>query len=81
MARLIRKPIRYEQHALIRVNQRGITEAQVESAIKDPHERRPAKRAGAWRITHKLNAVEAIVVIVEEEPELIRVVTCWMTHA
>jgi hypothetical protein len=63
------------------MKQRGITELQVENAFRDPHSRAPADRPGAMRITHKLNTVEAIVVIAEETPKFIRIVSTWIEHA
>jgi len=78
MGRRITKPIRYEQHALLRMAQRFVRTNQVEAAIADPHERRAAKRPGAIRIVHRMNASATLNVIIEETATFIRVVTVWV---
>ena len=78
MTRRINKPIRYEKHALQRMLQRGITQQQIERALSDPHSRSPAKRPGATKIRHLMNARETLTVIIEETPSFIRVVSAWV---
>lgn len=81
MVRLITKPIRFEKHALRRVEQRDISEAHVRTAIGCPFSRAPAKRPGAIKITYQLNGTEILTVVIEETKEFIRVVTAWVNHA
>lgn len=80
MARLISKPFRYEDHALHRMKERGITRLEVDQVIAAPDYRRPAKRPGAMRIGRTLNARESLEVIVEETPDFIRIVSVWKTY-
>jgi hypothetical protein len=72
------KPIWFEAHALQRMNQRGISRQQVESAVRNPDVQRPARRPGAIRLERRLSSSRRINVIVEEEKTFIRVVTVWI---
>ena len=71
------KPIRYEVHARRRMAQRGIDEDQVVQTTKNPDQRGPARRSGAEKLTKKFSKTRRLIVIVEEEPTCIWVVTAY----
>lgn len=73
----MRKPIRYETHALHRMEERGVSEAEVESVLERPQVRRPARREGAFRFERAISKRRRVVVIAEETKNFWRVVSAW----
>ena len=71
------KPIRYEQHAKNRMRQRGISEDQVSRTVRAPDRRGKARREGAERLVKKLSKSRSIIVIAEEAPKFIRIVSVY----
>jgi hypothetical protein len=69
--------VRYEVHALRRMEQRGITRSQVNQVLRHPQKTRPAQRPGAKRLEAKLRGNRWLTVIVEETDEFCRVVTAF----
>ena len=71
------KPIFFERHAQRRMAQRGIKENEVFETIRRPHKTGPAERENAKRVEHSFATNRRIVVIIEEGPSFIRVVSTW----
>ena len=73
------KPIRYEVHALRRMNQRGISREQVAEVVRKPQANRPAKRVGARRLESRFSARRRLAVIVENQSDHIGIISAfWM---
>jgi len=76
----IAKPVVFEQHALDRMVQRGVSQEQVELAVEEPDVARPTKTA-RWRrrLEKRVSRKRRLVVIVEERPAAVHIVTVfWM---
>ena len=71
------KPIRYHVHAKRRMRRRGISEIQVERAIREPDVVRPARRQGAQRFEKRLSKRRRLTVIAEVEKRETWVITAW----
>ena len=73
------KPIRFDVHALRRMNQRGISREQVVEVVRKPQANRPAKRPDAKRLEARFSARKRLAVIVEDETDCIYVISAfWM---
>ena len=71
--------VRYEVHALRRMQQRGISKEQVAQVLRRPQANRSARREGAKRLERRLSAKRRLAVIVEETDRFIRIVSAfWM---
>jgi len=71
------KTIRYQTHAIRRLNQRGISYEQIEQTIKSADAVRKAKRKGTKRFEKKLSKRTRITVIAEEHASEIWVISVW----
>ncbi len=71
------KPLRYETHALKRMQDRGVSREQVTKTVRRPSTNRLARREGAKRLERKLSKRKRLAVIVEEEKDFIRVVSAF----
>ncbi len=71
------KPLRYEKHALKRMQERGVSRDQVKRTVHRPLANRPARRDGARRLEQKMSARKRLAVIVEEDKGFFRVVSAF----
>ena len=71
------KVIRYQAHAMRRMQKRGITQGQVEQTIRKPDRKGPAKRPGATRFERKASKRRKTIVIAEEHDTSFWVITAW----
>lgn len=69
------KIIRYQEHALARMSERGISKEQVEQTIWFHDSKRNAKVPGATRFEQKLSPRRRMVVIAKESEREFRVIT------
>lgn len=60
------KTIRYQDHALARMEERGISKEQVEKTIRLHDRIRPARRPGAKRFEKKFSPKTTVKVIADE---------------
>jgi hypothetical protein len=75
----IDKRIRYQDHALQRLVERGISRDQVSQTLRRPDTEREANRPGARRFEKSISKRIRIVVIAEETTHEFVVITAW-TH-
>lgn len=74
-----RKPLQFEAHALLRMQGRGISEDQIERAVRSPDVSRPARREGCRRLEKRFSRRRRLAVIVEPTRGFIRVISAfWM---
>ena len=69
------KLIQYEEHALRRMQERGISREQIERTVRSPERARAARREGATRFEKRLSKRKRLNVIADVEVSVIRVVT------
>jgi hypothetical protein len=73
------KPIHFDDHAIQRMQQRGVSRDQVLKAVRDPHRSRTPKRAGARRFERKFSSKRRLAVIADETSSQIIVISVfWM---
>ena len=73
------KRIRYGEHALQRLLERGVSRDQVSQTLRQPDAERKAKRKGAKRFEKSISKRMRIVVIAEETASEFMVISAW-TH-
>jgi len=71
------KPIEFTQHAQERMASRGITPGQVEFSVRHPTTIEAGKSAFTQRYTRDFPPNRQLVVILEELPDVIRIVTTF----
>jgi hypothetical protein len=59
------------------MQRRGISEEQVESAIRDPDATRPAHKKRRRRFEKRISAKRRLAVVVEDAPDRFIVVAVW----
>jgi arginine repressor len=74
----IEKRIRYQEHALQRLAERGISKDQVSRTLREPDAVRTAKRMGARRFEKAMSKRNRLVVIAEETANEFMVISTWM---
>jgi hypothetical protein len=62
------KRIRYHDHALTRMSQRGVSSDQVAQTLRKPDTERPAKNQNAKRFEKTFSKTKRLSVIAEEKP-------------
>ena len=67
--------VRYEVHALRRMEQRGISREAVNQVLRRPQKVGPARRPGAKRFEGRISATKWLIVVVEDTEEFRRVIT------
>ena len=77
MATRKRKYLRFETHAVKRMQKRGISQEQVEDVVKNPDKAGSAKRKGSRRLEKQMSRRRRLAVILEETDEFYRIVTAW----
>ena len=77
--RRIPKQIRYDEHALRRMRERGVSREQVERTIDRPHATRPARRPRSTRFEFAFSSRRRLAVIAEEfKTEIWIISVFWM---
>ena len=71
------KPLRYEIHALERMQDRGVSREQVTKTVRHPSTNRVTRRKGAKRLERQLSPRKRLAVIVEEEKGFIRIISVF----
>ena len=71
------KAIRYLDHALTRMQERGISKQHVEKAVRAPDQVREAKNKGARRFEKKISSRRRIAVIAGESDREFEVITAF----
>ncbi len=71
------KPLRYEIHALERMQDRGVSRDQVAKTVHHPSTNRAARRKGTKRLERQLSPRKRLAVIAEEEKDFIRIVSVF----
>ena len=79
MAKKDEREVRYEPHALRRMEQRGITKAQVEQTVAHPHRQEAAQqyRRRVERDFFSGNLKTTVVLIVEDDTHFVRIISVW----
>lgn len=71
------KPLRFSDHARLRMGQRGVSERDVEQAVRRASKVRPARRPDAKRFELQVSKSRRIVVIAAERPRWFWIVSVW----
>ena len=71
------KEIRFDTHALRRMQQRAVSRDQIEACVTKPDLMRPARSVGARRFEKQLSRKKRLAVVIEEHDAYIRVITAW----
>lgn len=74
------KPIRYTAHAVERMQERGLTKAEVESVVQDPAVRLPSRRHGRHDVIGYMRG-RAIRIVYAESPEALWIITILLVEA
>ena len=73
------KSIRYHEHALQRMKERGIEKSMIEKALRAPDLVRDAKRDDAKRYEKSISKRRKIVVIASQDRDSFWVISAWRT--